>query len=92
MAMFSTCRKCGCKALVVVLVGALALAAVQHQDICLREQPDGPALFCTRYVPEPAHTHERERSNQYIGWISVTAVSSGTTSTSSVGMISSGSG
>jgi hypothetical protein len=77
------------KALVVPLVGALL--PVHHQDLCLREQPDGPALFCTKYVPEPLHTHEREPSNQ-ITWISVSAVSSGTTSTSSVGMISSGSG
>jgi hypothetical protein len=63
MAIFSTCRKCGCKAVIVVLVGALAHTAVHHQDVCLREQSDGPSLYCTKYVAEPVHTNDHGPSN-----------------------------
>jgi hypothetical protein len=62
MAMFSRCSQCGCKAMVVVLTGALIHSAVHHQDLCLRQQPSGPSLYCTKYVAEPVHTHEDARS------------------------------
>jgi hypothetical protein len=94
MAMFSTCRKCGCKAIVVPLVGALIHAAVHHPDICSREQPNGQGrdLFCTKYVTEPVHTHERGPLHEQIRWITVTSsTSASSTSPSySFGAVSSG--
>jgi hypothetical protein len=88
MAIFSRAAKCGCKAVVVVVVGALLHAAVHHQDICLREQPNGQALYCTKYVAEPVHTHEHGPSNQQpITWVKVnsTSPSSGTVSSGGPG-------
>jgi hypothetical protein len=91
MAIFSTCRKCGRKAVIVVVVGALLHAAVHHQDICLREQPNGPALYCTKIVAEPVHTREHGPSNPpiSIGWVKVMSPSSGTSPTISIGGTSS---
>jgi hypothetical protein len=85
MAIFSTCRRCGCKAVVVVIVGALFHSAVHQQDLCLRDQPNPQALYCTKYVAEPVHTHEDGPSNHQAPR-SVTVV----TSTSSAGTFSSG--
>ena len=89
MAIFSTCRKCGCKATVVGIVGALFHGAVHHHEICLREQPNGAALYCTKIVAEPVHTHEQGPSNQPIRWVRVTSPSSGTSPVISMGFSSS---
>jgi hypothetical protein len=85
MATFSTCRKCGCKAVVLPVIGALLHAAAHHQDFCRRERPDGADLFCMKFVAEPAHTHEREPLNQPMRWVRVTSSSSGTSTVLSMG-------
>jgi hypothetical protein len=77
MAIFFPCRKCGCKAVVVPVIGALLLTAVHHQDLCWA-QPDGQALSCAKYVAEPVHTHEHETSKQPIRSVTVTSSFSGT--------------
>src|SRR5262245_45337385 len=89
MAIFSTCRRCGCKALVAVLVGATLHAAVHHQDICLREQPNGAALYCTKYVAEPVHTPDHGPSQQPLRSVITVATSTVATSTAATSTASS---
>jgi hypothetical protein len=71
MAIFSTCRKCGCKAVVVVVVGTLLHAAVHHQDVCIQGRLDRQALYCTKFVAEAVHTPEDTSSSGRISWVRV---------------------
>jgi hypothetical protein len=81
MAMFSRCS-CGC----LLVAGAVLNAALHHQDMCLREQPGGPSLYCAKYIAEPVHTHDDRPSNQDpMRWIRVSSTSS--TSSSDSGSI-----
>jgi hypothetical protein len=82
MASFSTCSRCGCKAVVVVVVGSLFNAALPHQDVCLQDRPDRQALYCTKFVAEPVHTPEDISSSGRTSWVTVNVTT--VTSTSPV--------
>jgi hypothetical protein len=83
MTTFSTCSRCGCKAVVVVLTGGLVHAAVHHQDLCLKDEPNRQALYCTKYVAEPVHTHDEPSNQRPAVWTTIVVAGSSSSTSSS---------
>ena len=53
---FTTCERCGCKAIVAGMCVCIAYATIHSDPLCFGARPDrAVALYCTKVAAEPVH-------------------------------------